>query len=369
MVTHEATALNESFNKGRKSGKIEVHDNEVIFFDEGQQILSMPIQGMKISHGGTGNRYVYMTHPDYPEWTISTDDKKVLNYHSIKHDDERRKSVVKIKNNRRLLWLSAYSLLGIVVATVLLFYIFRGAIVEQVVHQIPVTWEQEISGSLLESAIVGKKVIDDKNINLQLSKITDPLVNSVENKDFKFTFTIVEDETLNAFALPGGAIVIHSGLIMKAKHVNEVAGVLAHEICHVTRRHHIRGMVDKLGFFVLLRALIGDASGIGAELALLGTTLESLKYSRDYELEADESGWKLMLDANLDPKGMIDFFEKLHHEHGGMDEATSFMSTHPATSERIKILQKKALSKKDYTPIDVDFEQFKKDIDVYFTVN
>jgi Zn-dependent protease with chaperone function len=368
-MNHEATILNDTLNKGRKSGKIKVLDKEIEFYDEENLMLSLPVSGLKIAHGGTGNRYIFFTHDEYPGWTISTDDKKVLDYPAIKKDDSRKKTVSKIKWNRRILKISALSLLGLVVGTLLLFYIFRGAIVESVAHQVPVTWEQDISETMLESALVGKNVVTDSNLIAQLDKITQPLVNSVENKDFKFTFTIIEDETLNAYALPGGAIVIHSGLIEKANHVNEVAGVLAHEISHVTRRHHIRGMVDKVGFFVLLSAFLGDAAGIGTELALIGSNLEALRYSRDYELEADESGWELMLKANLNPSGMIAFFETLEHEHGGMPDVASFMSTHPATTERIEKLKAKANSKKDYTEIDIDFESFKTDLATYFTVN
>lgn len=368
-MTHEATVLHESLNKGRKSGRIKVLDKEIEFYDEETLIISLPMANLKVSQGGTGNRYVYFTHEDHPGWTISTDDKKVLKYDAVKRDEGRKKSVSKIKRNRRFLKISVWSLVGLVASSLVLFYLFRGEIVESVAQQVPPEWEQEISESMLESALVGKTVLDDPNIITELDKITEPLVANVTNKDFKFSFTIVEDETLNAYALPGGAIVIHSGLIAKADHVNEVAGVLAHEISHVTRRHHIRGIVDKLGFFVLLRAFLGDAAGIGTELAVLGSSLEALRYSRDYELEADESGWELMLKANLDPNGMIAFFEQLQHEHGDMPAEASFLSTHPATEERIEKLKAKAQSKTDYTPIDIDFEQFQNDLDTYFEVN
>jgi hypothetical protein len=368
-MNHEATILHESLNNGRKSGHIKILDKEIEFYDEGTLMLSLPLARLKVSQGGTGNRYVYFKHDDFPGWTISTDDKKVLKYDVVKRDEGRKKSVSKIKRNRGILKISILSLVGITVSIFVLFYIFRGAIVESVAQQVPPAWEQEISATMLESALVGKTVVKDSILISQLNKITDPLVAHVSNKEFKFSFTIIEDETLNAYALPGGAIVIHSGLIAKAEDVNEVAGVLAHEISHVTRRHHIRGIVDKLGFFVLLRAFLGDAAGIGTELALVGSSLEALRYSRDYELEADESGWELMLAANLDPNGMIAFFEQLQHEHGSMPAEASFLSTHPATEERIEKLKAKALNKKDYTAIDIDFKEFQEDLDIYFEEN
>lgn len=368
-MEYEGIALHESFPKGRKSGTIEVNDVDILFKDEGKRIQYFPISKCVITQGGTGNRYVYFSHPEKDGWTFYTDDKSILKNPVFGRDQNHQKSVRKIKNNRRGLKLAVQSFFGLIIALVILFFVFRGRIVESVATSIPVTWEQEISGTMLETATAGKNIITDENILKELYKITDPLVAAVENKDFKFTFTIVEDPTLNAYALPGGAIVIHSGLILEADHVNEVAGVLAHEISHVTRRHHVRGMVDKLGFFMLLRALLGDVGGIGAELAVYGATIESLKYSRDYELEADESGWNLMLKANLNPTGMIDFFEKLQHEHGDMPGVASFMSTHPATGDRIEILESKPLKNKSFDELDIDFEEFQNDIKIFFEVN
>lgn len=369
MATYEGTALHESFPRGRKSGIIEINDVDIIFKEEEKKIQSFPIRNTNISQGGTGNRYVYLNHPDRNGWTFYTDDKSILKHPAFGRDQNHQQSVRKIKNNRRLLWLSVQGIVGVLLSLIILFFVFRRQIVESVAMSVPVSWEQEISPGMLEAATAGKKVVKDPKILEELAKITNPLVNAVEDKDFKFSFTIVEDPTLNAFALPGGAVVIHSGLIMEADHVNEVAGVLAHEISHVTRRHHVRGMVDKLGFFVLLRALIGDVAGIGAELAVYGAALESLKYSRDYELEADESGWNLMLKANLNPTGMIDFFEKLEHEHGDIPGVASFMSTHPATGDRISILEAKPLLEEDFDEIDIDFEEFQNDIKIYFEVN
>lgn len=368
-MEYEGIALNESLPKGRRSGNIEVNDVDVIFKVDGKRIQSFPISRTEISQGGTGNRYVYLNHPDKAGWTFYTDDKSILKHEGFSRHEDHKKSVRKIKTNRRLLRLSVQGIIGLLLTAILLFYLFRGKIVESVAMSVPVTWEQEISEGMLTSATAGKNVVEDKNILSQLEKITSPLVAAVEDKDFKFSFTIVEDPTLNAYALPGGAVVIHSGLILEADNVNEVAGVLAHEISHVTRRHHVRGMVDKLGFFMLFRALLGDVGGIGAELAVYGATIESLKYSRDYELEADESGWNLMLKANLDPTGMIDFFEKLQHEHGDMPGVATFMSTHPATGDRIKILEAKPLNGKDFDQIDINFEDFQQDIKIYFEVN
>ena len=196
---------------------------------------------------------------------------------------------------------------------------------------------------------------------MRLDSITRPLVQSVENKAFKFSFTIVEDGTMNAFALPGGAVVIHTELLEAADNAEEVAGVLAHEISHVTRRHHIRGIIGNLGIFFIIRALLGDVAGLSGDIATAGATLSSLKYSRGFETEADDEGYSLLLKAHIKPDGMIHFFEKLKKENpdaGMMD----FLSTHPATSDRIENLNKKEKPNGPIQNIQMDYSKFKTDI-------
>ncbi len=364
-MEYEGIGLHKQYPKGRKSGTISVGRNEILFND-GEQSVSLPLRNISITLGGAGNRYVYFKHESKPDWTFYTDEKKILNNEYVKDHTELRGSISKIKNKRRLFWATTYSIAGLTLAFFVAIFLFRGTIVEHVAMAVPVSWEQDISGGMLETATAGKTVVEDDHIYDELSKITTPLVNAVENKDFKFSFTIVEDPTINAFALPGGAIVIHSGLIEQATTELEVAGVLAHEISHVTRRHHIRGIVSQVGIFVLIRGLLGDGTGIMGELTALGASLESLKYSRDFETEADESGWELMEKANLDPRGMISFFEILHEHHGSAMDDLDFLSTHPGTGDRIHNLKQKTIKNKEYTTIDIDFEQFQKDLEVYF---
>src|SRR5690606_24729907 len=91
----------------------------------------------------------------------------------------------------------------------------------------------------------------------------------------------------------------------------------------------------------------------------------SLKYSRDFEYEADKSGMELLNKAHINPAGMISFFETMKREHGDMG-LSDFMSTHPATGERIEKLKKKKAKHDTYIAFTFNFDQFKKDIDTYF---
>ncbi len=358
----EGIVLGSQFEKGRKSGSITIAYSEIILTDSGNKTYKLPLKNIAITQGGAGNRYVYFKHPNIPNITIYTDDKRILNHEEIKYDYQLKNSTTKIKNNRRVLWIASFSLIGIVIATLVSFYIFRVKIVEEIANTIPPSVEQSITEKLKQSILLNHKVIASPSIDSQLALITNPLVNAVEDKAFKFSFTIIQDSTLNAFALPGGTIMIHSGLIAKAKSAEEIAGVLAHEISHVTRRHHMRGIIGNLGMFTIVRGFLGDVTGISTDLLTIGATLESMKYSRDYERESDNSGFDLLLKAGISPNGMVSFFKTLDKEHRNL-EISNFLSTHPAVKERIKDLEGRMQFIKDSgRKININFEQFQQQV-------
>jgi predicted Zn-dependent protease len=181
----------------------------------------------------------------------------------------------------------------------------------------------------------------------------------------------VEDTTLNAFAMPGGNVVIHSGLLLAADRSEEVAGVLAHEIAHVTQRHGFRSIISSLGLYQVLQLFIGDATGLLAVLANNSAFLIDRKFSRDFEREADNTGWEYLMRANIEPTGMIDFFKKVQIEEKkqleqlhaqGADKVLSFISTHPGTDERISSLEarwQKVQTKTGFHRFDLNYSEFK----------
>lgn len=161
--------------------------------------------------------------------------------------------------------------------------------------------------------------------------------------------TVLDSEEINAFALPGGFLFVNTGLIQKAETESELAGVLAHEIAHVTTRHGTRLMkkASIIGIFyqaaqIASLILTGGVAGIGTYYALqygfmgLGMALDLtlLGVSRDYEEEADQLGAQYAWAADYDPKGFISFFDKMASQKGYVRSA-SFFRTHPAFYDRI----------------------------------
>ncbi|HEU4622117.1 MAG TPA: M48 family metalloprotease [Burkholderiaceae bacterium] len=165
-----------------------------------------------------------------------------------------------------------------------------------------------------------------------------------------FTFFPVLDTTVNAFALPGGFIGVHTGLIALAQTESELASVLAHEIAHVTQRHIARRFADQktstLAIFgALLLAIVaarsgGSSSGDAAQAALAigqaGAIQQQLNYSRDAEREADRIGFQTLVKAGYEPQAMPDFFQRLQNASRIQDSnAYPYLRTHPLGVERI----------------------------------
>jgi len=192
--------------------------------------------------------------------------------------------------------------------------------------------------------------LDDAEVADYANALGSRLTARIDSTRQEFEFFVVRDPQINAFALPGGFIGIHSGLLLAAQSESEVAGVLGHEIAHVTQRHIAR-MISQQGQTQLMSIaamavaiLAARANSQVAEAALAfgqaGVVQSQLNFTRDNEREADRVGVQLLDAAGFDPRGMAAFFERLQRAtrfyEGG---APSYLRTHPLTFERIGDIQ------------------------------
>jgi len=187
------------------------------------------------------------------------------------------------------------------------------------------------------------KIIDDPIIAEYVNRVGQ---NLVRNSDAKVPFTIkvIEDESVNAFALPGGFFFVNTGLLLKAESEAEIAGVMAHEIAHVAARHGTRqatrGEIANMATIPLI--FMGGWTGYGVrQAASILVPVGFLKFSRGMESEADELGLQYMYKTGYDPGAFVDFFEKIQSmEKKKPGTMAKVFSSHPMTDDRIQKAQK-----------------------------
>ena len=207
--------------------------------------------------------------------------------------------------------------------------------------KIPVSWEVELGRSAAEDVVSKHPVCADRELRAYLDTLAARLQEGVPKAPYKFRILVLDVDQVNAFALPGGYVFVLRKLLDEADTSEQVAGVLAHELQHVLRRHGMKRLVRSAGILLAFRILFGDAAGFAQVLSSSAASLVNLKYDRDQEREADLYGLKLLYRAGIDPRGLPTFFEKLRAQEEKLGAAKALLpliSDHPLTSERIRAL-------------------------------
>jgi Zn-dependent protease with chaperone function len=246
----------------------------------------------------------------------------------------------------------AWSLLTIFVLLplLLLLLVFWQAdqIAAAVADRIPVEQEQRFGRRIFEGMQRTLKLEDD-GADAELVRSLGARLAS--GSRFEYQFHVVDDPAINAFAMPGGVVVVHTGLIRAVKRPEELAGVLAHEVQHVELRHSLKALIKETGLRGLWAAATGDLGGTLAGQAAVKLT--SLRFSRDAEREADQRGFDTLVSQNIDPQGMVDFFGTMKREAGVTPPA--WLSTHPDSQARQQSLRalRDALGERQFPPLPV----------------
>jgi beta-barrel assembly-enhancing protease len=187
------------------------------------------------------------------------------------------------------------------------------------------------------------QVLQDYKINEEATLKAQAFADHMQlSKNYPIKVTVVDDNIINAFAVPGGRIVVFSGILKEMKSYREMAALLGHETSHINDRHTLRSILRGLSSTLLVSLVTGDGSGFSATIARNAAQLNGLSYSRSLEQEADEDGMKLMLANHVDAQGMILLLEHLKDAAGDIPESVSFLSNHPLTSERLRFAREYA---------------------------
>lgn len=196
--------------------------------------------------------------------------------------------------------------------------------------------QEQIAEWVLDLKRANKKTIEDEEVLQYINHIKTVLCeeNYVDTSVIKVH--VFEDPVINAFALPGGHIVLNTGLINFSDNPDMLAGVLAHEIAHVELDHVSRKLSREIGISTLI-ALTGGTEHMTVLKEIL-RTLSSRSFDRDMEREADKRAVIFMRNANGDYRQLAFFLKKISKKYGDMPEAFQWASTHPATDERVETI-------------------------------
>ena len=237
------------------------------------------------------------------------------------------KALARARRRALLPWTALVMVIALPTLLVAMLLFSQERVVDFIAARISLSVERQIGVAAMTQVRAATELLTEGDQWQALNAVAVGVVGANNNA---YRFHLAADDGVNAFALPGGDIVVNRGLLTAARTPGELAGVLAHEIQHVALRHSLKGMIRAAGVSMAWSLILGDP---GATLAgQAAERLLSLKFSRDAEREADAGGFMLLVERGIDPRGMVDFFATLAKQ----SEATppALLASHPASAER-----------------------------------
>jgi Zn-dependent protease with chaperone function len=321
----------------------------------GEDRYELPLSELVLEPGGHDADYVFCRPPD-ARFTILIRDPAFVAALAERADDRLRAELAKVrghvKKHHTWRWIGiGVVAFGAIVIGGLLYSTPR--ILAASIDAVPASVDRELGNAAIAQVTLTGETVDDPIVRTFVEEIVDRLEPHAQG-EFEFRVRVVESDEVNAFALPGGQMVVLTGLIAEASSADEIAGVLAHEMAHVTLRHGLRNVAHRAGIALAISLLLGDQSG-WAELATEAAVLaQANDYSRDQESAADEEGVRMMLASGLDARGLARFFGRLED---GVPGALAWLSTHPDHRARIAHVERlvRTLPSAERRPLATDF--------------
>jgi Zn-dependent protease with chaperone function len=344
-------AFHASLPGGRDVGELSLSQSG-LSYHVASLLGTLSFAHMELTMGGSNNTLVFIKHAHKPDLVLYTSDLSILKNPALLAHPECSRQIAALSRKRMLGWglLVGFSLLLLALPAGLIWQM--DGLSAYVAKQVPVEWEEKLGASVAAQDDLKNKRMPKAEADAVLKPLTAPLLQALPDSPYRYSINIVNDSTTNAYALPGGYVAIHSGLILKAGSAEELLGVLAHEISHVEERHGTRSIIGNAGIYLVASAVFGDVSGLLAVFGNAAPMLLSQQYSRRFETDADEKGVLLLIRARINPAGLPVFFERMIAEEKAALEkidnkqareaykqAMGLLSTHPASDKRMAHLR------------------------------
>jgi beta-barrel assembly-enhancing protease len=279
------------------------------------------------------------SYPGYPQQSLTAHSESFAN--ELTQAMQRQTGTIRKHRGSTLL-----KLLVIVLVLGVLFYFFAlPRLAARMASKVPISYEKQLGEQLYQSMRGSFQVDEAKTayINSFFDELKIPSAYNIQ-------ITVVKSDIPNAFAMPGGRIVVYDKILKSMQSYEELAALLAHEFTHVEKRHSLRSMFRQLSSQVFFTLLMGDITVAGSVLLQNADDLKQLSYSRELETESDEYGARLLTDRNISCEGFVRLFQLLKKESPASSAATyEWLSSHPDLENRIQNIQELSYCKQSTT--------------------
>ena len=357
----EGGVFSDEIEGGRASAIIELSTSGMVALTSTGQRFGILYRECQLDLGGATGRMVFCRTPDR-KLTLFCEDGRFPAALDLESGGELAEQFSAVRSLRRVegirwqMWLCMMAVLSVL--CLIGGYYALIALAKASIVAVPVSVDTKIGKLALESLELEATRVTDKVIVNAVQEMVSRLEPHSELKGLTFEVRVLDSPEVNAFCLPGGKMVVYTGLLKKAKTAEQVAGVLSHEMAHAIKRHGLQRITESLGVVVAIELLIGDVGGLVAIGVELGKSAALTSYSRELETEADIVGVQLLHAAAIDPLELAGFFEMLKDEGNDLPAAMRWLSTHPEHEARIATVRG-ALAKlgaQEYRPLDIDWD-------------
>ena len=315
-------------------------------FESNETVIEIPLHRLVAERTGEGDCRIVFGDSQQPGLQIVTADESILEIPSVPQlqqlSEQLSAHLARHEISSRLkLVVGFFAACGLILW---LGMLATGAMVRAIVNRVPPEFEKQVGDAMLEDLKNEMGFAKDTNQEAQLTALAEPLLRVLPGPQPQWQFYVVTNKSPNAFALPGGHIVIFTGLLELVERPEELLGVVAHEVAHVTRKHTFRQQVASAGPFLVLQIFLRSRGGATGVLAGGSALLVTQSFSQEYEKEADDVGWGYLVKANIDPRGMIEMFRKFKAYEQKQKYAhlvPQAFSSHPQVDKRIARLESK----------------------------
>jgi predicted Zn-dependent protease len=342
FVAHAShTSLGEQIADGRIG-----FDRWRLHFESEFGAFQIPISQLQIHKADGKGEPIYFGDPSQPDLSIYTFDTRVLRLRTLLDAAPTRVQLNEMRRQgeaKRNVKITVGFIVGCLVVAMLATASAR-LMVRALVSRIPPKFEQDLGDKFFAELQQEETFIQDTNLQAKLDLAVTPLLSSLPTNRIHFQFHIMETPMANAFALPGGHVVVTTGLLKLVGRPEELAGAVAHEIGHVTQKHMFRQVISRMGPALLIQLFMGNQGGLIGALGAGSQLLMAQSFSQEYEFEADSVGWNYLLAAHIDPRGLTDVLRKLKDEEDReriSEMEIAALRSHPTTQKRILRLEEK----------------------------